>query len=283
MTRIKLAFLLSIGMASGAQAAIVLKASSNNDVNYETGTGPNTVKGAYPTLTALPNGNYLVPLERAVGQIRMGASDRRGLHLPNNSTGRPVADGGTGVTQALTNSGAYASSSVDFSNGTPVVFSIKRISDIVTFTVGSNILTSDARSSLLDINALQFRIRSQAPDGSIGANNILISDILFSDAVTANQSLADLSAADGAVAIRLFDGIVGDFTLSGKYTVNWTGTRPGGSALASQIKLLSVPATVPEPSSWALMIAGFGMTGTMLRRRQRASGGQRTLAELGSL
>ncbi|MGL6043058.1 MAG: PEPxxWA-CTERM sorting domain-containing protein, partial [Sandaracinobacteroides sp.] len=26
-------------------------------------------------------------------------------------------------------------------------------------------------------------------------------------------------------------------------------------------------AVVPEPASWALMIAGFGLTGAMLRRR----------------
>ena len=28
---------------------------------------------------------------------------------------------------------------------------------------------------------------------------------------------------------------------------------------------------VPEPASWALMIAGFGLTGAMLRRRRRAA------------
>jgi hypothetical protein len=29
-------------------------------------------------------------------------------------------------------------------------------------------------------------------------------------------------------------------------------------------------ATVPEPASWALMIAGFGLVGGMMRRQRRA-------------
>jgi len=33
---------------------------------------------------------------------------------------------------------------------------------------------------------------------------------------------------------------------------------------------VAVGASVPEPASWALMIAGFGLAGGALRRRRRA-------------
>jgi hypothetical protein len=100
----------------------------------------------------------------------------------------------------------------------------------------------------------------------------LISDLVFSDSITTNQSLGLGSAFNGSLAIGLWEGIVGDFTLSGKYTVSWTGERPGGSALASQIKLLAVPTDpVPEPASWVLLIAGFGLTGAALRQRRRVA------------
>ncbi|AGH49271.1 MULTISPECIES: PEPxxWA-CTERM sorting domain-containing protein [Sphingomonadales] len=34
---------------------------------------------------------------------------------------------------------------------------------------------------------------------------------------------------------------------------------------------LAIPAAVPEPASWAMMIAGFGLTGAAMRRRPRTS------------
>ncbi len=45
---------------------------------------------------------------------------------------------------------------------------------------------------------------------------------------------------------------------------NFTGTADGefGANLSS-----GSPGTIPEPASWALMVAGFGLVGTMARRR----------------
>ena len=48
--------------------------------------------------------------------------------------------------------------------------------------------------------------------------------------------------------------------------------KPGpykGAVISADFKLLSESAAVPEPASWALMISGFGLAGTMLRQRRR--------------
>jgi hypothetical protein len=58
----------------------------------------------------------------------------------------------------------------------------------------------------------------------------------------------DDSFLDGAEGFRL-DGL----------TVNYTAAPGGGS----------VPAAVPEPATWAMMLLGFGLVGAAMRRRQR--------------
>jgi len=286
--RAALAVLVALGLtglgATAASASVTLRVTdggfstaSSIDIGYEFTGG--LLDLAYPGLVPTAAGNVLVPLERAVGQLRAGSSDRRGLHLPNAATGQPVADGGTGVTQALTNSGAFAANTTDFVSGVGTSFTLARTGNTVNFTTslpnGSSMLTSLSRQSIANINAFQFRLRTNAVTPMIGANAILLSNLKFTDTSVTDQLLANISAADGFVEIRLFDGIApGDFALSGISTWNWTpNLRPGNSAQAVQIKLLQVPVLtapgiVPEPASWALLIAGFGLTGATMRRRR---------------
>jgi len=49
-------------------------------------------------------------------------------------------------------------------------------------------------------------------------------------------------------------------------TENWHGLTVGVARLASDPD----PDAVPEPATWAMMIAGFGLAGTALRARKRA-------------
>ena len=58
-------------------------------------------------------------------------------------------------------------------------------------------------------------------------------------------------------------------TLSGLQTLIVTGRSPGPAATYSgTLTFTPFAGGVPEPSSWALMIMGFGGVGALLRRRQ---------------
>ena len=64
-----------------------------------------------------------------------------------------------------------------------------------------------------------------------------------------------ISAGEGHGIIRL-SGTFTSFTLLTNNTENWSG--------------LTFGLAVPEPATWALMIAGFGMVGVAARRRKSA-------------
>jgi hypothetical protein len=66
------------------------------------------------------------------------------------------------------------------------------------------------------------------------------------------------------------------FTLAGKTTLDFVtedyGPYDNLGGVALKIEAAGASAA-PEPAAWALMIAGFGLAGGMLRRRATASGG----------
>lgn len=62
------------------------------------------------------------------------------------------------------------------------------------------------------------------------------------------------------------------FTLGGPLSFNATGTSDRLGGYLDDISVSSV--AVPEPASWALLIAGFGMIGASARRRRRMAANQ---------
>ena len=50
-----------------------------------------------------------------------------------------------------------------------------------------------------------------------------------------------------------------------------TDTGPPSAMLVSGLTGTASAGGVPEPASWALMIAGFGLAGAQLRRRRTAA------------
>jgi hypothetical protein len=256
-------------VSGAASAAVTLdfsqKGTSGVDAAFE---GPGGYLNGTLGLPLVPPANQtaLPPVERAVGQVRSGANPRNGLFLPTAATGIPVEDGGTGVTVALTNVAPFATTNTDFFNGVSKDFTISRTGNVVTFVFGADTFTSNARTSLGGANAIEFRIRTQSGE----VNDLALTNLVFNDSLTTDQSLAAISAENGEVAVDLWSGIVGDFQIRGTFTATWTGNRPGGSALATQWKLLTLPTggVIPEPATWAMMIAGFGLVGAAARRRQ---------------
>jgi hypothetical protein len=58
-----------------------------------------------------------------------------------------------------------------------------------------------------------------------------------------------------------FFGVVG---ATGPITINWNG----GLGIIDNFSVASGTAGIPEPATWALMIAGFGLVGAAARRRR---------------
>jgi hypothetical protein len=198
------------------------------------------------------NCTVLPAAERAVGQV-----------AGNNANGLFVA---TAIppTQALTNAPPIAGTgsfnvNTNLPQNTAVPFTMSRTGNVVTYTLGTGPLaswTSTSQPFLGAMDTLQFRLRS--PGTSVNTPTTLpeMSNLVYSDMAVTGQNLGTLSATNGDVRIALFGGVTGNFTLSGTYLLNWTGTtRPTG--WNSQVKGLDLPPPVstPEPASLALLSA----------------------------
>jgi len=63
-------------------------------------------------------------------------------------------------------------------------------------------------------------------------------------------------------------GQLSDTLAAGDYSLRLSGvaTGPGGGYLTFAVRPVA-SAAIPEPAAWALMLAGFGLTGAALRRR----------------
>jgi hypothetical protein len=61
--------------------------------------------------------------------------------------------------------------------------------------------------------------------------------------------------------------VTAPYSLTERYTLTTAG---GAAPLGSSLNTISVHAVIPEPTTWALMILGFGSAGAMLRSRRRA-------------
>jgi len=89
---------------------------------------------------------------------------------------------------------------------------------------------------------------------------------------------ADFRASGGPFGPFDFSGIGARSTFGrivedaffGLTTKNNPDNRPGGSGTPIfSLGSVSVPAAIPEPATWAMMIGGFGLAGAAMRRRDR--------------
>ena len=87
---------------------------------------------------------------------------------------------------------------------------------------------------------------------------------LFGPTVACNKFThgSPTSAADFTFITRLAE-LTGQYFLSSVTATN--GVNPGLSKLSFEGSLVTA---VPEPATWALMILGFGIVGSALRRRR---------------
>lgn len=85
--------------------------------------------------------------------------------------------------------------------------------------------------------------------------------------VLINGVAAQLFVAGGGVFESAFQNLI-PITAGQLNTITVTGFSRGNGAYGGQASF--EPSAIPEPASWALMLAGFAMTGYALRRRRVA-------------
>ncbi|MGL4541585.1 MAG: PEPxxWA-CTERM sorting domain-containing protein [Polymorphobacter sp.] len=126
-----------------------------------------------------------------------------------------------------------------------------------------SILVTDGRAAVYGATPDSLTFTFSSPITHFGVDTIGFGDVGVSDMMVAwgsNSSTlySSVSVPGGTV---LFAGIIDS---AGFTSVTFTGTAPGDGIAFDR---LQVKGAVPEPASWALMIAGFGMVGGALRRR----------------
>lgn len=99
--------------------------------------------------------------------------------------------------------------------------------------------------------------------GGLGAGNSWTGD-WFSHDVASGVTTCYVTGSAGCVF-----GTVGNGLYLGGQTAPYYQSTGGSQLFANELKLAagSVPSAVPEPSTWALMLMGFGMVGAALRRK----------------
>ncbi|MBB5987561.1 choice-of-anchor C family PEP-CTERM protein [Sphingobium lignivorans] len=118
-----------------------------------------------------------------------------------------------------------------------------------------------------------FDMNANVYDGFIGMKNLLVEVAGFSQEFGYDTSLHPIGQG-GPWTTHSFDFVA----LSSSSTLSFLSTYTGGGrvygALLDNVRVThldgSVPGAVPEPASWAMMIGGFALAGSTLRRRRTA-------------
>ena len=136
-----------------------------------------------------------------------------------------------------------------------------------TFTGGVNVAAAKELTGTLILAAASGGSRVRVFDGLTFTHDFNAFDPSFLGGVSvAAGSFGGLDSLivgtqTGAAEVRVFN------FADGRRISAFTAFRSDGGVNVAA----SFDAAVPEPTTWALMIGGFGMAGWMLRRRRRAT------------
>ena len=139
---------------------------------------------------------------------------------------------------------------------------------------GTGLLTLDSAPAIsgvtnytaAQVSGLTFTIAGQtftAPPGTLSAVQFIdgtMTDITFSQQIGSSPDRYELDTTSGYA-----------------FYYNNESSAAYGTITAAPANM----SAAPEPSTWAMMIVGFGLTGALMRRRTASQQGETSIASLG--
>ena len=148
-----------------------------------------------------------------------------------------------------------------------VVASPSSATGVYSFETGTNLACSSITAGTCSDVSLDYSF-SNFLTGRISLTNLLTNQSYTTGTfILGNATLQDsFRLSSGFLASLGFNSNVND-----TYRVDLTGTNSLGTSTLSAFAQLGTGATgaVPEPSTWGMMLLGFGVMGVSLRRRRR--------------
>lgn len=183
-----------------------------------------------------------------------------------------TVQGNRGAWYSLNNPGSATAGTGGFANGDTRSFTLTygAIDGQVSFGYAGNPVISSTIPLTDPFNTLGFVLRADADTGSFSNLVLSVSNLQINGAPVGGVSL--LNEGSGFLHFQLrglnASDFAGGFTLTGDTLMSWTSAnanaRPN-SRLDFKIAGVNV---VPEPTTWAMLIAGFGLVGASMRRRR---------------
>ena len=214
----------------------------------------------------------------------LGIDPRKGLIALAQASGEGTKkEGAWDITLSVAGELASVDSAGEYnwarSGGSPwVSFTLSRTGERLDFDIGG-VLTSTIDPRVRDISTLALSARTGAKNEEVQMRHLSLDGSRL-DGI-------ELGAKGNNADIALLERIAGDFVLTGQVRMQWDGpsdakdgSRPsfqfaGYGLLPADVVMpgtgsaASGPATIPEPTSALILLAGMlGVVGTQVRRRR---------------
>lgn len=238
-------------------------------------TGTGSTKNDTEALTYLGNGTLVVGEERLFDAYRFDYVANGTATLANTSVSISNATVGNHGMEGL---------SYDPRDGSFVAIKQDSPEDILAGTLsfasalgGTSTMSNLFDPTLLGLSTLSD-VQTLAPvsalAGTAAADNLLILSLGSRSLLEVSRSGDVLSAFDLS---SLLNTISGDFNAIEGVTIDDKGTiylvaeqlQGAGAPLDARSQLIVLTAPVPEPETYAMMLAGLGLIGSVLRRRRQ--------------